>query len=153
MEYHFKVKIGYGPTDFIKIHTLGDLEKAQYAFVKNAKVLFDTGEACRGQDIISIKEDWHSEMGWNDVFRDEDGKAREYTLSNDDWDEIRSKGAERKYKGIMSSVKDRVTFLLENNQDKLIGKGTSANFLKAPSDSLRSGMTAIGDVISLKSHE
>jgi hypothetical protein len=153
MKYHFKVKIGYGLTDFIKISSLEDLEKAQYAFVKNAKVLFNTGEACRGQDIISIKEDWHSEMGWNDVFRDEDGKAREYFLSNDDLDEIRSKGAERKYKGVMSSVKDRVTFLLENNQEKLIGKGTSANFLKAPEGEARGGMVAIGQVISAKSHE
>ncbi len=150
MKYHFKIKIGYGLTDFIKISSLGDLEKAQYAFVKNAKVLFDTGEACRGQDIISIKEDWHSEMGWNDVFRDDEGKAREYVLSNDDWNDIRSKGAERKYKGIMSSVKERVSHLIQNKHEHLIGKGTSVDFIRIPKESENTGMVSIGEVISSK---
>ncbi len=134
MNYHFKIKTGYGVNDCIYISGLKDLEKAQFAFLTNAKTIFDNGEVCRGQDIISIREDWHKEMGWNEIYRDEAGTVRSYELGHDDWEDIRSKGIDKKYLGVFSEIKAKVKYLMETNQTNLIGKGVEFNKPKEISD-------------------
>lgn len=119
---YFIIKTGYGATDHLLIDNLRDLEKAQYAFLTNSKTIFETGEVCRGQDIISIKEDWHREMGWNKSFHDGE-RIKTYELGPEDWTEIRQKGIEKKYKGVLAEIKNKVVYLMENNKTNLIGKG------------------------------
>ena len=126
---YFIVKTGYGKDDFIRIDNLADLERAQGAFLTNSKTIFDNGAACRGQDIISIREDWHREMGWNRTYRNDDGNVKEYELGEDDWNEIRNKGVEEKYKGVLAEVKARVQHLIDTGQHNLIGKNA---YIKLP---------------------
>lgn len=109
---YFKVKIGYGEDEAISIETIADLEKAQYAFLTDGKVIFSNGEICRGKDIITISEDWHREMGWN----------RTHKLGNDDWNELNAKGITGKYKGLLTQTKEKVQYLIENQKTHLIGK-------------------------------
>lgn len=118
--------------DYIVIDNLRDLEKAQYAFLTNAKTIFENGEVCRGQDIISIKEDWNKEMGWNSTFRDKDGNVRIYELSNDDLKEIKKKKVDEKYLGVLANSKRRVQYLIDNKKIDLIGKGIEINFPELP---------------------
>lgn len=130
----FKVKIGYNPSDFISIESLNDLEKAQYAFLTNAKVIFDNGQVCRGQDIISIKEDWHREMGWNKTFRDENGNIKNYELSSEDWKEIKKAKVDQKYLGIMETMKQRVQYLVDKGKSELVGKGIDIQLPEKPKE-------------------
>ncbi len=139
---HFIVKTGYSPNDFIRINSLEDLERAQFAFMTNAKVVFSNGQMCRGQDIISIREDWHAEMGWNKNYRRDDGSVASYELGNDDWNEIRKKGVDKKYLGILAEVKERVEYLRESGNEKLIGKGIEIKFPEKPKE-IATGMSAL----------
>lgn len=109
---YFKIKTGYNPTDFISIDNLGDLEKAQLAFLTNAKVMFSNGSVCRGQDIISIREDWHREMGWNP----------DHVIEADDLNYMQLQGVEGKYVGLLGKAKDNVQTLMAANRQDLIGK-------------------------------
>lgn len=110
--YYFKIKTGYGDNDFISIVGLEDLEKAQYAFMTNSKVVFSNGELCRGQDIISIKEDWNRAMCWNVMHK----------MTTDDYAQLRSTGIENKYKGLLAQTKNNVQMLVSMNRQDLIGK-------------------------------
>lgn len=119
---YFKIKIGYSPNDFISIDNLVDLEKAYQAFLTGNRVIFNNGRACRGQDIMSIQEDWHREMGWNKNYRDEEGNVKNYELSNDDWHDIKLRKIDKKYSGVLADVKSKVEYLIESGQENLIGK-------------------------------
>jgi hypothetical protein len=118
---YFRIKTGYGNNDFITIDNMADLEKAQLAFLTDGKVMFSNGEVCRGKDIISIKEDWHTEMGWNES----------YEMGDDDWAELKRKGIIGKYTGLLGEAKDNVQTLVNANRQDLIGKpGTIEERLK-----------------------
>jgi hypothetical protein len=109
---YFIIKTGYGENDFIRVDNLPDVEKAQYAFLTEAKVMFSSGQVCRGKDILTIKEDWHKEMGWNPT----------HEMTDDDWNELKQKGIENKYLGQLALAKDNVHTLLEAKRTDLIGK-------------------------------
>jgi hypothetical protein len=68
MKPYFKVRIGYAPEDFISIGK-DDLEKAQWAFETEAKVVFSDGQSVRGKDIITIVPDYNRMMNWNFNYR------------------------------------------------------------------------------------
>jgi len=134
MNYYFKIKIGFSPNGYIHINSLNDLEKAQFAFITGQRVLFDNGEACRGQDIMRIEEDWHKEMGWNSSYRDENGDVKGYELGDDDWADIKSKGIDKKYLGIKAASKMKVEYLLETKRPDLIGKGVEVEVPEKPKE-------------------
>ncbi len=112
---YFKVKTGYGANDFISIDNVQDVEKAQYAFLTDAKVMFSNGQICRGRDIIAIKEDWHKEMGWLPT----------YEMTPFDWADIENKGVIKKYTGLLGTAKDNVQTLVNSGHLDLIGKSGS----------------------------
>ena len=66
----------------------------------------------RGKDIISITEDWHKAMGWNEG----------YKLTELDYADIRKKGIDRQYAGLLSQAKDNVNHYINSGQTHLIGK-------------------------------
>lgn len=109
---HFRVKIEYGKGEQNSVLiTENELELALHAFITEEKVLFRNG-AVRGKDIISITEDWHTEMGWNPG----------YNLRDEDYAELKSKGILKKYTGVIALAKEKVQYLMQSNQIHLIGK-------------------------------
>lgn len=109
---HFKIRIGYGKGDdtFIPIDE-SELETALYCFIMDGKGVFKGG-VCRGKDIISITEDWHKEMGWNES----------HVMDSDDWNDLYQKGIDKKYVGVLAEYKEKVQFLISSEQQGLIGK-------------------------------
>jgi hypothetical protein len=140
----FIIKTGYSPNDIIRIDDMRDLEKAQYGFITNSKVVFNNGEVCRGQDIISIREDWHREMGWNKSFRDNNGDVVPYELGDDDWKDIKIKGIDEKYRGVLAATKEKVQYLQETGQAKLIGTGVQISLPERPKEILE-GVDALAN--------
>ncbi len=135
---NFIIKTGYSDNDFIKINSLEDLERAQAAFLTNSKTIFSNGQACRGQDIISLREDWHAEMGWNPTHEMGDG----------DWNELKSKGVEKKYKGVLSEVKNRVQYFIDTKQTHLIGKNADVPAIEKPKE-ISEGVRALASKFSI----
>jgi hypothetical protein len=109
---YFKIRIGYGNGDdkYISIDD-SELESAMYCFITNAKGVFNNG-VCRGQDIISITEDWHKAMGWNEG----------YLLGPEDYAELDAKGITREYDGLIGEAKENVNTLIAMKRIDLIGK-------------------------------
>ncbi len=115
---YYKVKIGYNTDDYISVDNELDLQKILYAFMKQKKVILSNC-VLDGKSIIWIKEDWNKEMGWSPTHK----------LGDDDWLEIRTSGAERKYKGHLENIKSHVNDLISGNKTDLIGKELSSNLL------------------------
>jgi len=64
MTKFFKIQFGYGEADYLKI-TENELPKAIALFMEGSgRALFESG-AIRGQDIIRITPDWHTDQGWH----------------------------------------------------------------------------------------
>lgn len=63
MRYYFKVKYGFGATDYVVVDKLEELEKAVYAKVEKVTA-FIGGKMIDGKYIISIEPDIHSYTGW-----------------------------------------------------------------------------------------
>ncbi len=107
----FKVYIDF--TNYIPIH--GDeLEKALYAFLTGQPVVFEMGAANK---VINIVPDYNKRAGYYT-----DGK-----LSPDDIaDRERYK---HHFAGVIGEVKEKVQYLMENNQKHLIGKNVEISEL------------------------
>ena len=73
-----------------------EAHKAYYLFMHpEARGIFSNGLAIVGSHIQSVEPDWNATMGWNPTF----------TLGDDDWNEIRSSGAEKLVRGLMEQSK------------------------------------------------
>ncbi len=105
---YFKVKTGFEAEDSISI-TQDELEKAIYAQITGKVAIFRNG-TIRGNNIISITEDWHTEMGYN----------KSHVLEDDDFAEISQRG--RDYRGLIAEAKMNVDYLIDTNQTHLVGK-------------------------------
>lgn len=114
---YFKIRIGYGKEDdrYISIGE-GELESALHCFITDSKGVFKNG-VCRGSDIISITEDWHKEMGWNET----------HVIIDDDWNELKAKGITGKYTGVLAQAKENVQLLMQSGRADLIGKIGTVN--------------------------
>ena len=117
---YFKIKVGYAEDEYISIDDT-ELETALDVFINDKKGVFTNG-VCRGKDIIAITEDYNKEMGWKPTHK----------LDADDWEELRSKGIERKYKGAIAEAKNVVQYLTETKQEHLIGKGYKISKIENP---------------------
>lgn len=60
---YFKIQFGYNEADYLEIDG-AELSKAIALFMEGGRGLFKNG-AIRGQDIIRIVPDWHTDQGWN----------------------------------------------------------------------------------------
>lgn len=73
-----------------------EAHKAYYLFMHpEARGIFGDGLALVGSSIQTIEPDWNATMGWNPS----------YTLGDDDWNDIRSKGMDKKLRDTMASAK------------------------------------------------
>ena len=107
---YFKIKVGYGENEYVPIDE-DELETALFVFLTEGKGIFKNG-VVRGKDIIGITEDWHKAMGWN----------KGYELSADDWIDIKEKGVQAEYQGLIGEKKEKIQYLIQTNQQNLIGK-------------------------------
>jgi len=74
---YFKVKIGFGKTDYIRIDET-EVAKAIRAQVNGSVALFSEGGSIAGNNILAVLPDWNRVMGYN----------RDYELNGEDWNEI-----------------------------------------------------------------
>lgn len=110
MIYHYKIVRGYNAEDYIEIDS-NELEKAYFAFLTKKDAVY-SGGAVRGSEIIAIQPNYHKVMGWN----------RGHKLDDYDFAELREKGIDRKMQLELSSKKEKVQYLINTKQEKLIGK-------------------------------
>lgn len=115
---YFRIKKGYRDNEFISIDET-ELEKAFAVFLTDGKGIFKNGMV-RGQDIIDIKEDWNKAMGYN----------QEHKIEALDRADIKKRGVEKQYKGVLAEVSLKVQYLIKNNQQHLIGQNVEIPELK-----------------------
>lgn len=72
-----------------------EAHKAYYLFFNpDNRTVFSNGVALKGEDIERIVPDFHGTMGWN----------KTYKLTDDDWNEITSKGIKEKLETIITKA-------------------------------------------------
>ena len=105
----YKIIHGFGVEDYIQIEA-SELQKAYYCFLMKKDAVF-SGGAIKGTQILEIKPDFHRIMKWN----------RGYKLQADDYEELSSKGIDRKAQHFMIEQKEKAQYLIETNQPQLLG--------------------------------
>lgn len=69
-----------------------EAHKAYYLFLHpEERGIFDNGIALKGSSIDAIEPDYHGSMGWNP----------DHKLDDDDWNQIRLKGMDRKLRDVL----------------------------------------------------
>jgi len=82
-----------------------EAHKAYYLFNNPEKRgTFSNGVALIGRDIRSIQPDYNAEMGWNPT----------HELDDYDWEEIRVKNIDIKFRDLLTEAK-KVSYLIEKN--------------------------------------
>src|SRR5215212_4616731 len=72
-----------------------EAHKAYYLFLNpDARTIFSNGLALKGSEIDRIEPDYQGTMGWNPT----------HTIDDDDMNEIRERGIDRKLRSIMSAA-------------------------------------------------
>ena len=86
-----------------------EAHKAYYLFNNpEMRGTFNNGVALIGRDIRSIQPDYNAEMGWNPT----------HQLDDYDWEEIRQKGIDTKFRNLLAEAK-QVSYLVEKNPNLL----------------------------------
>jgi hypothetical protein len=98
-------------TNFIPINET-ELEKALAAFKFGTAAMFNFGAVERVEAVIP---DYSRTMGWNPSHK----------LNDDDWNEMRKVGIEKKVQKYIADVKEKIEYLIATNQRNLIGQNTN----------------------------
>lgn len=86
-----------------------EAHKAYYLFLNPEKRgVFKNGLAIIGNQIQEIVPDWQGTMGWN----------KTHVLDSDDWNEINSKGLDRKMRDLLFQAKEIATRALPEEMGK-----------------------------------
>lgn len=109
----WKVKYGFTASDQVSIEEGGELEKAIYAQLKGVPVQLGNSFV-NGRNIISISPHYHKYTGWYDYYEPTTG---------DDFAQIKRDCPS--FDGHLELYKERVSYLLQNNQTSLIGKNVN----------------------------
>lgn len=111
-----------------------EAHKAYYLFLNPEKRgVFKNGLAIIGNQIQEIVPDWQGTMGWN----------KTHVLDSDDWNEINSKGLDRKMRDLLFQAKEVATraFPEEMNKPLVLEQSKTQSFQ-------RSGeVRSIGDIL------
>lgn len=121
-KYLFKVKYGYGATEFVVVEAGSDLERVLAAWME--KVPVQVGNVfINGRNILSIEPDVHSYTGWNRSYQPKDG---------DDWRQI-ERDMPQEIDQVLGAYNQHVARLINSEQHQLIGKDEiDQNLLPAP---------------------
>ena len=86
-----------------------EAHKAYYLFNNpEARTVFSNGVALIGKNIQGIEPAWNETMGWNPSHK----------LDNDDWNDIRTKGVEKKMRQVLGQAQD-LALLAEHKPELL----------------------------------
>lgn len=86
-----------------------EAHKAYYLFNNpEARTTFNSGVALIGKNIQGIEPAYNETMGWNPTHK----------LSDDDWNDIRSRGVDIRLRNILSKGKE-IAYLAEKNSELL----------------------------------
>ena len=103
-----KITTGYRDDQYVIIDN-EDAHKAQYLFLHpEERAIFANGVALVGKLIQGIDPAWNQIMGWNPTHK----------LEDDDWNDIRGKGIDRKMQQLLSDAKE-IAYLAEKNPELL----------------------------------
>jgi hypothetical protein len=139
MKIIFKALTGFGKEREV-FFTAHDLEKVQYAFLREKRILLADGQAVDGKYIQQISPDWIRTMNWNE----------QHTLTVHDMNEINSRGVSDEAYRLLAASKERVHYLLTNNREQDIGKNVPLPELKKP-EQLRSGtIKSVAELMAAK---
>ena len=126
----FKALTGFGDGREVFFDAF-DLEKVQYAFLREKRVLLSNGQAVDGKFIQQISPDFVRTMGWNES----------HTLDADDRNEIHALGIEDEAYRLLNLSRDRVNYLLTQNREMEIGKNVKIPELEQRTYERREGTT------------
>lgn len=107
----FKAFTGFGDEREVFFDAF-DLEKAQYAALRQKRLLLSNGQFVDGKYIQQIKPDIHRTMGWNS----------EHALGVDDMNEFYQCGAEREAYRLLETSRKRLDFLLKSGRESEVGQ-------------------------------
>jgi len=106
---YFKIQFGYGEVDYLGIEE-NELAKAIALFMEGSgRALFKTG-AIRGQDIIRITPDWHTDQGWN----------KGWKMQAEDHSAI--KHLEKGYNKIYHKARELAEYAIKENKRELLNQ-------------------------------
>lgn len=135
MNLYYKILCGYNTEQSVQI-TPEELEKAYGIFLLGGRSIF-SGGAVDGRYIHTIVPDWHRMMGW----------TPEHRLGTDDWHELRLKGLDRAARDLQHNMHVRVSHLISQGKQNLIGTNVVIPELDAPGPERREGtMKQIGEI-------
>lgn len=119
---YYKILQGYEHERDIIIRE-DELERAFGLFMLGGRWIFSGGPV-DGKNIQTIVEDFHSTMGWN----------KEYKLIPEDFEELSTKGIDRKMREAITGAKEKVSYLINSKQTHLIGKNIDIPELSRPNE-------------------
>ena len=135
MKLFYKILCGYNTEQAVPI-TESELEKAYGIFLLGGRSIF-SGGAVDGRYIHTIVPDWHRMMGW----------TPEHRLGMDDWHELRLKGLDRAARDTQQQMHVRVSYLIAQGKQDLIGTNAALPELSQPNSTRREGeMKQIGEI-------
>jgi len=109
MRNYFKVKFGFGVSDYVSVDEL-ELQKAVYAMFSKKPVQLGS-VFIQGDKIISITPHWHKYTGWNEFYEPKDA---------DDWYQIKRDCPD--LEPVIENTKNYVAQLMQSGRVSEIGK-------------------------------
>lgn len=139
-KYHYKVKYGFKPLDYVSIEAGDELEKAICAWT-TGNVVSVGGKMINGNNIISIEPHFHKYTGWHETYEPRDGEDM--------------KQIERdcpSFDGILPYYRERVVYLTGHDRHSEIG--TSAKLpialpekIEKPKELREGGFSSIKNIL------
>lgn len=106
MQY-YKIQFGYNEADYLEIDE-SELPKAIALFMEGSgRALFESG-AVRGQDIIRITPDWHTDQGWH----------KGWKMQPEDYQAI--EGREESYNEVYNQAREVAEYAIKENKRELL---------------------------------
>lgn len=135
MNYYFKVKYGFGASDFVSVEN-EDVEKAIYAQIKKIPVKLGNSYI-NGSNIISITPHYHRYTGWFDSYEPHTGE---------DWKQI-ERDCPVGFDKVLSFYQDNVRSCISSNDVARIGSKKEIPQMLVSS---RGDTSSIGNILKLK---
>ena|SRR3990167_2717225 len=135
MKYKVKIITGFRQEQAHSIDA-EEAHKAYYLFLHpTERGVFDNGLALRGSDIQKIEADYQGTMEWNST----------HLLDDDDWNEIRAKGVDRKLRELLSNAQTLAK--MENPHINKSLSEASIGLPKYEDRQIGGGMKRIGELM------
>lgn len=117
--YYYKIQFGYSEADYLEIDE-SELPKAIALFMEGSgRALFESG-AVRGQDIIRITPDWHTDQGWH----------KGWKIQPEDYQAV--EGLEGVYNKIYNQAREVAEYAIKENKRELLNQPFQIALSKLP---------------------